>query len=115
MKFPSLFRTPRPQRFNVVPRYYDPIKEDIDNRTSRIKKEIEVLKDGEPAQSSSISAAFSRRSRDNRKSSTVQLLLILFFITASVGYLQFGNNILYLFLIIVPIYLYFRMKGKAGT
>lgn len=115
MKFPSLFRTPRPQRYSVTPRYYDPIKEDIENRTALIKRELESAKAGEPLQDSSISGAFSRRAKESRKTSMVQLLLIIFFITASLGYLQFGNDIMYLFLIIIPIYLYFRFKGKASS
>ena len=36
MKFPSLSRIPKNKRFNFEPRYYDPIKEDIQNRTERI-------------------------------------------------------------------------------
>jgi len=97
----------------VEPRYYDPVKEDIENRTSRIKKELELSKEGEEHPKSSISGAFSRRSRESRKASIIQLLLIIFFITISLGYLQFCNNILYLFLVIVPIYFYVRLKGKA--
>ena len=40
MKLPSLTRLPKNRRFNFQPRYYDPIKEEIEERTSRIKKEI---------------------------------------------------------------------------
>ena len=115
MKLPSLFRTPRHQRFSITPRYYDPIKEDIDNRTSRIRKELEISKEGKTIQPSSMPGSFSRRLKENKKTSIVQLLLIIFFITASVGYLQFGNDILYLFLIIIPVYLYFRLKGKTSS
>ena len=114
MKFPSLFRTPQHQRFRVLPRYYDPIKEDIEHRTQRIRRELEIEKDGGPIQSS-ISGAFGRRAREGRKSSMVQLLLVLFFLTASFGYLYFGNDILYLFLMVIPVYLYFRLKRKAGS
>ena len=32
MKFPSLIKIPRHQRFHLKPRYYDPIKEDVENR-----------------------------------------------------------------------------------
>ena len=41
MKFPSLFRTAAPMRYDIKPRYYDPVKEEIEQRTSRIKKELE--------------------------------------------------------------------------
>lgn len=42
MKIPSIFRLPQHKRFTYVPRYYDPIKEDIVNRTERIKKELGI-------------------------------------------------------------------------
>ena len=41
MKFPSIFRTATPMRFDIKPRYYDPIREELEERTSRIKKELE--------------------------------------------------------------------------
>ena len=41
MKLPSIFKTASHQRFAIKPRYYDPIKEEIEERTSRIKKELE--------------------------------------------------------------------------
>ena len=39
MKFPSLIRLPKNKKFNVKPRHYDPIKDDIDQRVSKIKNE----------------------------------------------------------------------------
>jgi hypothetical protein len=41
MKFPSIFRTASPMRFDIKPRYYDPIKEELEERTARIKSEME--------------------------------------------------------------------------
>jgi hypothetical protein len=42
MKLPSIFRLPQHKRFNFTPRHYDPIKEDIANRTALIKKQLEA-------------------------------------------------------------------------
>ena len=42
MKFPSIFRTASPSRFDIKPRYYDPVKEELDQRESRIKKQLEA-------------------------------------------------------------------------
>ena len=39
MKFPSLIRLPKNKKFNVKPRHYDPIKDDIDQRVSKIQNE----------------------------------------------------------------------------
>ena len=32
MRFPSLFRLPRSQQFEIKPRYYDPVKEFVKER-----------------------------------------------------------------------------------
>ena len=42
MKFPSIFRVNSPMRFDIKPRYYDPVKEEIEQRTSKIKKDLEM-------------------------------------------------------------------------
>jgi len=107
MKF-SLFRTPKPQRFEITPRYYDPVKEDIEFRTFRIRKELEQGNSGEFE--SNIANSFKRRSKQSRNTSLLQLFLVLFFITVCLGYLEYGNNVFYLFLIVIPIYLYYRLR-----
>lgn len=42
MKFPSVFRTATPMRFDIKPRYYDPVREEIEQRTSQIRKDLEA-------------------------------------------------------------------------
>ena len=39
MKFPSLIRLPKNKKFSVKPRHYDPVKDDIEQRVSKIKNE----------------------------------------------------------------------------
>lgn len=51
MKVPSIFRLPKYQRFEIQPRYYDPVKEDIEKRTDRIRKEIRNQKEGHSSES----------------------------------------------------------------
>jgi hypothetical protein len=59
MGFLSFFKTPKPQRFNYMPRYYDPQKERLDGLLGRNK-------DGEVSQTdlakARISSAFRKRS-----------------------------------------------------
>ena len=38
----NFFHTPGTKRFSFRPRYYDPDKEDLDNRVERIKEEMGV-------------------------------------------------------------------------
>ena len=40
MKLPSIVRVSKPRRFDITPRHYDPIKEEIEQRTLAIKKEL---------------------------------------------------------------------------
>ncbi|WP_439483581.1 hypothetical protein [Cyclobacterium plantarum] len=42
MKFPSIFRVNQPRRFQINPRHYDPVKEEIQSRTEGIKRELEA-------------------------------------------------------------------------
>lgn len=134
MKFPSIFRTSQPMRFDIKPRYYDPVKEEIEQRTSRIKRQLEAEgllssnKDLEEAMGhdrydSSIRGAFTQGSPIRNKASSVlsstgilRLLIILILVGTMVGYLYFGTEILYIMLYvavgIAALVLFFKLKGK---
>jgi len=111
MKFPSLFRTPKPQRFRIEPRYYDPIKEDIEERTEKIKRQLSGGQEFDFK--SNISGVFSRRRTENRQSNFLQIGLVALFFGIAVGYLFYGNNIFYLLLIFIPVYLYLKLKRSS--
>ncbi len=110
MKFPSIVRLPNHKRFNVEPRYYDPVKEDIEERTSRIMQEIRQPQTWQDSHHSSISGAFSKRANYERNANLLQMLILVLLITFIVGYLFYGNDIFYLFLLAVPAYIYFRLR-----
>lgn len=112
MKFPTLTRLPNYKRFNFEPRYYDPVKEDIEIRTSRIKQEISQLADDRTNinHRSNISGAFARKTSHTANANILQLVIMIFLITLFGGYLLYGNDIFYIFLLIVPVYFYFRLK-----
>jgi len=44
----------------------------------------------------------------------VQLILAIVLLGAFVGYLFYGNNIFYVLLLAIPVYLYFRVKGMLS-
>ncbi|GAA0879307.1 hypothetical protein GCM10009119_22750 [Algoriphagus jejuensis] len=105
MKFPSLFRTTAPLRYDVKPRYYDPIKEEIEQRTSRIKRELteEGLLDEEEVEIRSKSmgenlrGSFAQHRGIKTKSSslfnsTAMIRTLLFFamIIGAFGYIYLG-------------------------
>jgi hypothetical protein len=114
MKMFSFLRTPKPQRFSISPRYYDPVKEELKERTQRIKAELnrEMETDDNYAPNSRIRGSFRERRPTgvNRHSNVLQSVILLLLVALVLGYLEFGNYALYLSLLIVPIYFYFRFK-----
>ena len=125
MKFPSLFKVPSNQRFNYMPRYYDEIKEDIENRTKRIRRELElegVLKpesaseNSEEQYQSRITGSFSKRAyykSTRNRSAILQFIIFAVLISLVGGYLYIGNDIFYVALLGIPAYLYFRLKKRS--
>jgi hypothetical protein len=111
MKFPSISRIPKHRKFNYEPRYYDPVKEDIKNRTERIRSEIDLEKNKTYRQN--IREAFNQRDRDNKKTDFMQLLLITIMLGTFVGWLYYGNAALYAFLVLFPLYIFLRTRRSS--
>jgi len=110
MKFPTLTRLPNNRRFNVEPRYYDPVKEDIEERTSRIKQEISQGREGNEHLASGIAGSFSKRANYTKNANTLQMIILISLILFIGGYLLYGNEIFYILLLAVPIYFFFRIR-----
>jgi len=132
MKFPSLFRTANPSRFDVKPRYYDPVKEELNERTARIQKELEAEgKLGDISEedrlrhySSGIRGSFSQyqgiKEREGSimtSTAMIRTLIFLFLVAGLAGYIYLGpvifEYLLYLVLLIVSIYYFFKLKPKS--
>lgn len=117
MKLPGLIKKPNYQRYHLEPRYYDPVKEDIENRTSRIKAEM-GLSDGEdvdPGYRSQISGSFRKNMKHATGSGvdqTIMLRLLIMVILVGMigGFLYVGKEIFYLVLLIIPFYIWKRFK-----
>jgi hypothetical protein len=125
MKFLSVFtKAPKYQRFNYSPRFYDPTKEELEQRESRIKLEIAREKGttANPEDVSGykgrISGAFhAARKRSNPGSAgtsavMLRLGIFLFITILLVAFLEFGKQALYLLFLFVPFYLYLKFKSK---
>ena len=121
MKLPSLFKIPSHQRFNYTPRYYDEIKEDIQERTERIRRELEqegvLERSGNEQETgeykSRISGSFSRRAQYRKsvnRSSLIQFGIFILLMGGFVGYLFYGSDVIYGFLLLVPLYAFLRLK-----
>ncbi|MCK5703314.1 MAG: hypothetical protein KAI29_19275 [Cyclobacteriaceae bacterium] len=108
MKFPSLSRIPKYKRFNYEPRYYDPIKEDIQNRTERIKGELKIT--SSQSHREHIIKAFSNRAKREKSSDFMQLLLVIIMLGSFGGWLIYGNIVLYIAMVVFPLYIFFRTR-----
>ncbi len=124
MKLLSVFnKAPKHQRFNYTPRFYDPLKEELEEREERIKSEL-ARERGEKMEEpgdyrARISGAFQaarKRNDGGAKIDTNATLLrfgILLFLTLFiVAYLEWGKPALYSFFLLIPIYLYWKFKKR---
>ena len=81
----SLFRSPKPKKFNYIPRYYDPDKEALEERLKNIKKQQERDIEGIKAR---ISGGFKKGHSSNSqmkkrlvwKSNVIILFIIVFLV-----------------------------------
>ncbi|SHK73433.1 hypothetical protein SAMN04488028_10819 [Reichenbachiella agariperforans] len=116
MKIPSFIKTSRYSRFHIEPRYYDPIKEEIEGKMKAARERLN--RQGEEGSSieyqSSISAAFGKRERRSGQTSIVQLGLAMAIFALVVGWLFFGNDVFYVFLLLSPLYFYFRLRKRKA-
>jgi hypothetical protein len=110
MKLPSLFRTPRHQRYHIEPRYYDPVKERVEKQTERMKRKLEASEGSEGQYQTNIRGTFARRKKEDTKQGLLRFVLFLVITGTFAGYLFFGNDVFYVYLILFPIYLFFRLK-----
>lgn len=122
MKIVSLFtKAPKHQRFNYIPRYYDPSKEEMKERVERIQREIDQERGSKPETSggykSRIAGSFQavrRRSKPTQEKQSVLMRfgIILFMVVFLIAFLQWGKPTLYGGFIFVPFYLYLKFKNR---
>jgi hypothetical protein len=122
MKFSGLFtKTPAHKRFNYIPRHYDPREEEMKERQERIRKELEAGLRKETADDllqhqsrikGSFQAARKRSVQKTEPSAAVlRTLITLFIVLELLAYLQFGNVALYGILLIIPFYLFLKLRN----
>ncbi len=112
MKIPSIIRLPDHHQFKVKPRYYDPIKEEVENRERLIIAEINAeKKKGTYVPGSRISSAFNRGITQKDNSSILRFLFVIIFFGGVMGYMYVGNMALYaVFGLISAIVIFKRVK-----
>jgi len=114
MKFKfGFFKTSSYQRFHIEPRYYDPVKEDIDNRTARIKQEIGMAADDEfkAGYRSQITGSFRKNmkhtpERVGGNAAMVRMVILIVLVLMVGGFAYDLTEYFYLLLLFVPFYLW---------
>lgn len=134
MRLPFMPKQRGSRQFNITPRHYDPIKEEIEQRTKRIKDELraegllKVDEEGEePAHEygSSIRGAFrrggglSRNSHASRnKTGVLRLIILLILVSALGGYIYIGPKAVGYMLLValgwVALRYFSRLKGRRA-
>ncbi|MCV9387073.1 hypothetical protein [Reichenbachiella ulvae] len=114
MKFPSFIKTSKYSRFHFEPRYYDPIKEEIQGKLKAARERQNQKDSGEDPTfyQSSISAAFRKRERKSSQTSVLQLGIAVGLFALLLGWWFLGNDVFYIFLLLSPLYFYFRLRKR---
>jgi hypothetical protein len=119
MKFVSLFtKAPSHQRFIYNPRFYDPKKEEMEERESRIRSELEKergIKEDLTHHRSRIAGSFQAARKRSKASSepnaavlrSVILICLVLFLMA---FITWGKVALYGLFILIPVYFYLKFK-----
>jgi hypothetical protein len=80
MALPSFFKINKNKRFNFIPRYYDPRKEDLEERIRSVEREMGV-NEGEAyrptIRKGQMSNYFNRKKSKAQKQSNIRLIIIL--------------------------------------
>lgn len=135
MKFPTLFRTAAPMRFDIKPRYYDPVREELEERTSQIKRDLQqegkLPYDGTESEDyrrygASFKGAFTSGSQIKGRQSSpltsagmIRLVIFVLLVGVIFGYIYLGPDAIYIMgyglAVIGLVVLFFRFKGKSRT
>lgn len=118
MKFKfGFFKTSTHQRFHIEPRYYDPVKEDIANRTARIKRELGMKEeeDMDIGYKSQISGSFRKHMKHtpeqaDTQAATLRLVILGMLVLMVGGFVYDITELLFLPLLYVPFYLWKRFR-----
>ncbi|MEL7147041.1 MAG: hypothetical protein AAFO69_11780, partial [Bacteroidota bacterium] len=115
------FRLPRHKSFDYAPRHYDPIKEEIEERTDRIRKELQAEGvidspegENEERRRHAANISFRRTTSSDNNASLIRLLIAVVLGSLAVGWLYYGDKVLYALVLVLPAYVYFRFKNIRG-
>jgi hypothetical protein len=114
MKIPSISKLPKYKRFEYTPRYYDPIKDEINQKIKDAEAELEAEKNGSDENyTRRIRNGFRRRSHTERqKTDFSQSLFVLGFTGFFILYFYYGNLAFWLLAVIFPLYFWIKLRNR---
>jgi hypothetical protein len=93
MALPGFFKKPEHKRFNIEPRYWDPAKEERDERENRIKSEIGMTDENDqyiPNVKGQMKRSLRHKGTDvrqsNKKSNIRLFIILLILLLVAYGY-----------------------------
>lgn len=90
-KFPTLNKLPSHKQFKFTPRYYDAVKEEVEMKMSRARKEQERSLDngGVDEMKERIAGSFKRKRVESKRSFVIQFAIAIFLTLIFVYILKF--------------------------
>lgn len=116
MKFPTLTRLPSHNRFSYEPRYYDPVKEDIENRTERIRHEL-GMGDSTEGYKTRIKGSFRTHKKSKDFTPLIRLVIAIVLMGIIFGYIYLGGavfntSMLVILIGTVGVFLFLRISPR---
>lgn len=92
MNIPRFFKIPSHRQFNYQPLYFDPEKEEREQRNKDIKKELGIKEEGEaysPGIRRGAMKSYFKANKRSTRNSNLRLVLIVFFLLFVAYYLLY--------------------------
>jgi hypothetical protein len=116
MKIPSIVKLPKHKRFEYVPRYYDPIKDEINQKIAQAKRELEAEQNGTlngEHYVGRIRGSFRKNSRISRQKADIsQPFFVMSVLGASIAYYYYGNIAFWILAVMFPLYLLMKLRNR---
>jgi hypothetical protein len=115
MKIPSIVKLPKYKRFDFQPRYYDAVKERIEQKMAEARRELEAENGNEDIvfedYGKRIRAGFRKRGHiEKQRADFSQSFFVLGFVGFFVLYFLYGNLAFWLFAVILPFYFWLKLR-----
>ena len=111
----KLFKLPKYRKFTFEPRYYDEVKEEIEERVAKIEREYRAEQKNPEAAANfkrDWEQALNRRQEQDRNSNLMVAYLVMLLVVSTVGYLVYGNIALYVAVAMLGVFVVYRRLPK---